>query len=134
MTGREQPRHPVERRAEIVSVSLLGGPRVKRHPRPQGVYLPSPLFQEKGFLGCKRRLKGIEGCGEGGAESITYGLEDETTVPLYGFLEDLVVTSEGNPHRRCVSLPQLGGALYVGEQEGDSAGGHSVHWSLTSSF
>jgi hypothetical protein len=33
-----------------------------------------------------------------------------------------------------VSLPQLGGALDVGEQEGDGAGGDSDHWFLTSSF
>jgi hypothetical protein len=37
VTGRKHPRHPVDRRAEVVSVSFMGGSCMQRHPRPKRV-------------------------------------------------------------------------------------------------
>src|SRR5215212_5986788 len=48
--------------------------------------------------------------------------------------QDLVVPGEGSLHRLRASLPKLGGALYVGEQEGDCARGQIGHWLSGFSF
>src|SRR5829696_7503767 len=46
---------------------------------------------------------------------------------LNGCTKDLVVTGEGFGHRLRVPLPQGGGALHVGEQEGNRAGVRLCH-------
>src|SRR5688572_31174843 len=113
MTGREQPRYPVDRRSEVVSVSFVSGSRVQRHPRPEGADLLPPSFREETPLGRKRRLEGTESAGEDRAEGVAYRLEDETTVPFYGLPEQGVVTGQGDLHASRVLLPQLRRTLYV---------------------
>jgi hypothetical protein len=53
---------------------------------------------------------------------------------LYGVPQDLVVAGQGDLHGRGVSLPHLGGTLYVGEQKGESACGWAGHDTLMSSL
>ena len=71
----------------------MGGPRVKRHSRPNCTDLFPPRFREKTLLGRKCRLEGTEGGGEDRAEGVAYRFEDETTVPFDCLPEQGVVTS-----------------------------------------
>jgi hypothetical protein len=48
-------------------------------------------------------------------------------VSLYDLLQYLVVPGKGPLHRARASLPELGGTLDVGEQEGDGARGWAPH-------
>src|SRR5215208_3128757 len=75
------------------------------------------------MLGSKSSLQGVLRGGEDTTESVAYRLEDVTPTGLHGFPEDLVVASQSNSHRLWAPLPLLGGALYVGEQQSDRAGG-----------
>src|SRR5215211_939693 len=127
VTGREQPRHPVHRWAEVVAISFMGGACVQRRPRPEGADLIPPRLREETPLGRKRRLQGAEGSRENRAEGVAYSLEDETTVPFYGLPEDGVVTSQGDLHASGALLPQLRRTLYVCKQEGNGAGGQIGH-------
>src|SRR5919107_5677165 len=117
VTGRKQPRHPVDGGSEVVPVSFMGGPRVQRHPRPQGAYLLPPYLREEGSLGRERRLQGADGSGESGAEGVTHGLEDETTMPFDSLPHDGVVTGQSDLHASRALLPQFRGTLYIREQE-----------------
>ena len=56
-------------------------------------------------------------------------LKNVTPVGLNGAFEDLVVAGKGALHSLGIPLPQPGGALYVGEQEG-----HSACWRAAHSF
>lgn len=57
----------------------------------QGADFLSPCLREESPLGRKRRPQSIEGSWKGRANGITYRLEDETAVSLYGFPDDGVV-------------------------------------------
>jgi hypothetical protein len=122
----EQPRYPVDRRAEVITVSLLCRACVQSHPHPKRTGLLPSLGQERalGLQGCLKRIRGSR---KASAEGITDRLEDVATTLLYGASQDLIVAGEGDLHRRRVSLPHLGGTLYVGEHECDSACGRARH-------
>jgi hypothetical protein len=125
--GIEQPRHPVERGAEVVSVSLDGSPCVQCHAHPQGARLLPPGLREEGSLGRERRLECAEGVGEGRAESISHRLEVVTAVAPYSAPQEIILSGEGGAHRLGALLPHLARALDVREQEGYRAAGRYDH-------
>jgi hypothetical protein len=100
---------------------------VQSHPHQKWPTL-LPFGREEPTLDLKGGFQCIRDCWEGTTEGITNRLEDVATTLLYGASQDLVVAGQSDLHDRGVSLPELGGASYIGEQEGESAcwraGGH----------
>lgn len=91
MPGGEQSRNPVNRRPEVVSISLLRCPSMQSHPHPDGCSDLTPLLSEKLALSQVRRLEGAGRARERRAESVAHGLEDVAVVLLDSFPQDLVV-------------------------------------------
>ena len=75
----EEPGHSVQRRTEVIPVSLLGYPGVERHPHPKGSCF-GPLLADKGPLSLECRPKGIGSGREEGVEGVPDGLK---TWPLW---------------------------------------------------
>jgi hypothetical protein len=100
---------------------------VHGHPHPHGPNLFGPALLKQSLLRRERRFCSVGGGAKGGAEGVANRLEDVATPLLYGGPQQLVVAGEGFLHCLSVALPQPGGALYVGEQEGDGACWQSCH-------
>jgi hypothetical protein len=64
----------------------------------------------------------LRSVGEGSTEGVTLGTKDVTSITLYGLPTDSIMTLDGKLHSLRVVLPTSGASLYIGEQEGDSAG------------
>ena len=64
MTRRQEPGDPVQGRAEVVSVPLLGAPRVQGHAHQQGSGLTPVVVYQKRSLGREGRLKSLGDSGE----------------------------------------------------------------------
>src|SRR3712207_5133048 len=105
MSGGEEPRNAVERRAEVVAVALLGCASVQRHAHAYGSKLLVPCFVLERTLGSERGLHRLRRRGEGGVERIADGLEDMSTMPLNRLPQDGIIPREGALHRRAVLLP-----------------------------
>src|SRR3712207_6065193 len=91
---REQARYLVDWWSEVIPVSLLGHPGVKRYPH-SGLGALVPTFAEECPLGCHGRLQCPLDGGECRAEGIVERLKDVASVTLHGSVQDLVVASEG---------------------------------------
>ena len=87
----------------------------------------TPLLGQQGTLGITGRRDGGRGSRKGGLHRITDGLEVDAPVGPDRRVEQGTVTFDRSRHRLAVSLPALGAALDVGEEEGDSAGGKIGH-------
>jgi hypothetical protein len=84
-----------------------------------------PFGGEEPTLDLQGGFQGIKGDWEGSAERVTNRLEDVATTLLYGPPDQLVMAGQRSLHGRGIVLPHLGGAFYVGEQEGESACGRA---------
>src|SRR5829696_7729087 len=94
---REQACYLVDRRAEVIPISLLGHPGMKRHPYSRiGALIPT--FGEECPLGCHGRLQCPLDGGEGRAEGVIERHKDVAALTLHGFVQDPVVASEGILH------------------------------------
>ena len=114
VSGPEQACYLVDRRAEVIPVSLLGHPGMKRHPDSRvGALIPT--FGEECPLGGHGRLQCPPDRGEGCAEGVVERLRDVAAVTLRGFAQDPIVASEGILHLEGTPFPQEGRALYVCE-------------------
>ncbi len=124
--GAHQACRPAQGDAVVVAAVLLGDARVQAHAHPHPGVLGPPLGEE-GPLGGERRPDRLSGGVEGRAEGVAALAEDVAAAGLYGTLQNPVVTLHGGVHLGGVVLVQGGGALYVGEEEGDGAGRGSGH-------
>ena len=127
VTRRQEPGDPVQGRAEVVPVPLLGAPCVQGHAHQQGSVLTPVFVYQQRSLGREGRLQGLGGGGECGAEGVSHRLEYVAPVGFDGAPQDLVVAGEGGTHPLRVPLPHLARALYVREQESYRAAGRSRH-------
>lgn len=119
--GGKHPRGSIQGLAEIIAASELRDAAMKGHPNPDRG-LGGPCFIGEGALGRFHRGDRAHRAGERGKEGVAHGLEDEALVRLDGVAQDLVVTGEGDAHRRRFALPELGAALDIGQEEGDGSG------------
>src|ERR687893_1541212 len=111
VSDREQARNLVDWWTEVIPVSLLGHPGVKRHPH-SGVGALIPAFGEERPLSGHGRLQCPPDGGESRAEGVVERLKGVAAVSVHGFVQDPVVASEGILHRNSAPFPHGGGALY----------------------
>src|SRR5439155_1702605 len=79
VSGVQQPGDAVERRAAVITLLLLGGTGVQRHPHPQRTDASPRLLLEPP-LRRERRRHCLRCRGEGGAAAVTHGLEDKARI------------------------------------------------------
>src|SRR4051812_2024436 len=123
MPYREKASDAVEGLAEVVSLLLFDRSCVQGHPHGYVAYVVGPLLGSEGALSGEGSGEGGVGGGKGGAEGIAHGFEDVAVVGLYCGAEEDVVAGQGGLHGGGEVLPAFGTPLYVGEEEGNGAGG-----------
>src|SRR6266536_787403 len=116
VTGGEQTRHLVERRAEVVAVANFGGPSVKRHTGANRSVFRPTLRAERA-LRSQRGLDGARRGGEGGAEGVACGLEDVPAARLDALPQQSIVARQRFGHRLALRLPEPSAALDIREQK-----------------
>ncbi len=113
----QDPRHPVERRPEVVAIPGLGSPGVECHAHPERAGL-APGRVAECSLGCQGRASGFDRIVEHGQHPVAGRLDHGATVPLDGHAQQVIVLGEGLAHRGRLLLPEPRAPLDVGEQEG----------------
>jgi hypothetical protein len=88
VTRRQEPGDPVQGRAEVVPVPLLGAPRVKRHAHQRGSGLHPVSIYQQCPLGGEGYIQGLRSGGKCGAEGISHRLEYVPPVGLYDAAQD----------------------------------------------
>jgi hypothetical protein len=126
MRCRDQPRHLVERRPEVVAVPQLHRARMQRHPHAQRrgrrpwLVVQRALRFERGGNRVGRRV-------ECGAERIAAGLEHVAVMRVDAMAQQRVVSRERCAHCGRLRFPEPRAAFDVGEQHRDGAGGRIGH-------
>ncbi len=116
MTGRHDPADPVERRAEVVAVTVRRRALVDRHPHEQrSVGRPDLARQRQ--LRVDRRLDRVDGRGEHGVDAVAGALEHRAGTRFDGTRQQLVVAGQCQLHCVRVGLPECGRVLEVGGEE-----------------
>ena len=121
MCGRQQPRHAVQRRSEVVAAAHFGLAGMDGHAHPEEWRGFGPVRGQ----GALCRHGGVDGgCGgrEDGAEGVAGRLEDRAAGRLDGAVEEVVVAAEGGRHGAGIALPEACTPLDVGEKEGEDRG------------
>ncbi len=116
MCRRHQPRCPIQRRPEIVTVPSLGLTGMKPDPNPQPFHTVPPLVGEPS-LACNSRRSRIASSPEDRMHAITRRLNHPAADRLDYLPQDLVMASQRGLHRLGVLLPQTRRSLEIGEQE-----------------
>jgi hypothetical protein len=116
VTGRHDPRRPVDGGPEVVATARLGLARVDPDADPDRARL-RPLRREEPALGGGRGADRLDRRLEDRHEPVAGGLDDLAARVGNRGADDGVVLSEGRAHRQRVLLPQAGAVLDVGEEE-----------------
>ena len=116
MAGAHQPCRPIQGRAVVVAVPLLGRAGVQRHPHPDGADLAPRLGLEPA-LGIQRRRDRVRGASEHGVEGVAHRLDDVAAVLADRRSDRASWRARATPHRLGLVLPARGAALDVREQE-----------------
>ena len=122
MAGREQPGDPVHHRTEIVAVALHAGPRMQRHPHPDG-RAGRPRLSTDGPLDRHRRRQRGGRVGEHRTKRLAHRLEHVTARNLDLLADNAVMAGRRLRHSLAVGLPQPDAALDIGEQQRHRARG-----------
>ena len=113
----QDPRHPVERRAEVIAIAGLRGPDVERHPHPERAGLAPGRVAERS-LGGECRVNCVDRIVEHGQHPVAGRLDHRATARLDGHAQEVIVLGEGPTHRTSALLPETRAPLDVREQEG----------------
>ncbi len=117
VAGGHDPRRPIQRRPEVVTVALVGLPDVEAHANPDD--RAAPGLPSEHPLRCGRSRERIgRGC-ESDREPVAARGEHVPAVVLERFADDHVVPSERLGHLVAVLFPESGRTFDVGEQERD---------------
>ena len=124
VAGRHHPGAAVHDHPEVVTVAKARCARVDSHANLQdeiaGRFEQADLRGEGGLEGVERRP-------ERNCEAVAGGGEHVPTVALEGRPQPSVVLGQRDLHAIGFAVPQLGGTLDVGEQEGDLTRGQFHH-------
>ena len=122
MTGRHDPRSPIDGRPKVVTATRLGIAGVNSHPDADHARL-RPRLGEESMLGSDACGDGIDrGC-EDRHQAVACGLYDLAVRLRDRGAEDDLVAGESRPHQLRVLLPETRAALDVGEEERRRRGG-----------
>jgi hypothetical protein len=95
---------------------------VQRHPHQQRPDR-APVLRLQRLLTCQRSGYGIRRGGKCRAERIADRLEDMPAMRRDYILQNLIMSTKRDAHRRWLLFPTPSRALNIGEQEGDRAAG-----------
>lgn len=110
--------HSIDRRPEVVIVSMLHGTCMDRHMHLDGG-LWRPGFSLKGYLGGQHSLYRLRRRGERRAKGIPNSLEDMAVGTGDGLTHDGIMASKGGAHDLRMRFSHPGAAFDVREEEVD---------------
>ena len=116
VADREEARHPVEHRSEVVAVAALGGSGVDRHPDAERPGCAPGVRGKRPLSGDRRPDRGVDAV-EHGKQPVAGRLDDGPAGSFDRGCEQAIVGFERDGHRLAMVLPEAGAALDVGEQE-----------------
>src|SRR4051812_37308003 len=101
------------------------------HSDPYFSCFRGPLGRVESELSIDSSLQSLGSGGESSLEGITDHLVGIATMSLNSMAENSLLLGEGTLHSSGVTFPAFGASLYIGEQEGDCAGGQLSHCCLS---
>ena len=123
----EQPRQPVQRSGQVVTVARNRLARVEGHAHAQRTADRRPRGVEQRALGLRCRRYRLRRAGKRRLSRVADHLEQHATVALDRATQQGEVAIDVGGRRCTIPLPPGGAALDVGEQERDSAAGERRH-------